>query len=116
MNGLGSQMQTLLERTIQVPKAAFAKAEDRPTVAQHFASLKVSKELVHSTEILVVDDIVTSGSMLLASVSRLQEAYPDLRIKAFALIRTMSGEEITEIINICAGSIRSRGERAVRNP
>ena len=65
---------------------------------------------------LVVDDVVTSGSMLLASVSKLKESYPNADIRAFALIHTMSGLEIEHMKDPCVGSITLRGERSGRNP
>jgi hypothetical protein len=113
---LGRDFQPVLERAVPVPKAAFQRPEARPTVQTHFASLKVSKELGSPSSILVVDDVVTSGSMLLACVSKLQESYPDSQIRAFALLRTMSGVEVESLVSMCVGTIRPRGERATRVP
>jgi predicted amidophosphoribosyltransferase len=112
----GSEIKYLIERTAAVPKAAFSKPADRPTVQQHFATLACTKEMELVASILVVDDVVTSGSMLLATVSRLTETYPAAEIRAFALIRTMSGQEIESIKNPCKGTISLRGERSSRFP
>lgn len=114
--GLGSDLQEFLERTIAVPKAAFQKPADRPTVSQHFASMRVSRELQAPAAILLVDDVVTSGGMLLACVSRLQEAFPQSRIDAFALVRTMSGMEVEALLDPCVGIVRLRGDRGHRVP
>ena len=114
--GLGSEMAELLRRTQAVPKAAFQKPADRPTISQHYDSLEVTEALAAADHILVVDDVVTSGGMLLACVSRLQETFPHATVAAFALIRTMSGEEIEQVVMPCTGTIRLLGDRGRRTP
>ena len=59
--------------------------------------------------LLVVDDVVTSGSMLIAAASLLQETFPEAEIKAFALLRTMSFGEVDAILAPCAGLISYEG-------
>jgi hypothetical protein len=115
-NGFGSDTQILLERAVQVPKAAFSKPSERPTVHTHFASLRVKNGIELGNSIMVVDDVVTSGSMLLASVSKLKDSFPSADIRAFALIRTMSGQEVAKIVGICTGKISLRGQRTSRTP
>ncbi len=114
--GLGAEVNELLRRTRAVPKAAFQKPADRPTVSQHYASLEVTEALAAADSILIVDDVVTSGGMLLACVSRLHETFPNANIAAFALIRTMSGEEIEQVVTPCIGTIRLNGDRGRRVP
>ncbi len=114
-NGLGLETRTLLERVTAVPKAAFSRPADRPTLQAHYDSLRVT-ELLEPRSIVLVDDVVTKGTMLLASATRLQEAMPRTRIRVFALIRTMSHVEIERIEEICEGKIEQRGERGVRVP
>lgn len=114
--GLGSVTSDLLERVDAVPKAAFQKPADRPTVIQHYNSMGVRPELDAPSAILVVDDVVTSGGMLLACVSKLQDAYPNAAIAAFALIRTMSGAELEAVVDACVGQVRLRGDRGQRTP
>lgn len=114
--GFGSEGATLLERTHAVTKAATAASADRPTPHNHYDSLAVRRELRRPPSILVVDDVVTSGGMLLACVSRLKEEFPDAEIAGFALIRTMSDREIENIYEPCVGTIRLRGTRSRREP
>jgi hypothetical protein len=114
--GLGAEVRELLRRTEAVPKAAFQKPADRPTVSRHYASLEVTEALAAPDSIVVVDDVITSGGMLLACVSRLRESFPQAEISAFALIRTMSGEEIEQIVTPCVGTIRLNGDRGRRSP
>jgi hypothetical protein len=112
--------EELIVREMPVPKAAFAKPSERPNASRHFSSLKVvvnpQTEFYKFNSLLVVDDVVTTGSMLLACVSRLKERFPQSNIKAFSLIRTMSKVEITEIVKICRGKITRYGERTSRVP
>lgn len=115
-NGLGSDTRVLLERTAPVAKAAFCAPADRPTIQQHYETLRVTDELVSPTEIVVIDDIVTRGTMFLAAVARLKEAYPAANVRAFALIRTMSGQEIPHILEPCRGAIYRRDAWGTRRP
>ncbi len=116
-HGLGKDSMELLERIVAVPKAAFAKTpEERPTIITHYASMAVKKGLEQPEDIMVVDDVVTSGGMLLASVSKLSDSFPNARIRAFAFIRTMSGMEVESFVAPCAGTITNRGERTRRVP
>jgi hypothetical protein len=114
--GFGSEVRVLLERTKAVRKAATAPAGERPTVQEHFDSLRVSPELARPVSILVVDDVITSGTMLLAAVSRVKEVFPLAQVRAFALIRTMSQGPIEQIYELCTGTIARRGERCARVP
>ena len=88
--GLGSRVARLLERTESIGKAAWSQSSERPTPLRHYETLAVQKDLLQVSEILVVDDIVTSGSALLGSANRLHDAYPDVPIKGFAAIRTIT--------------------------
>jgi hypothetical protein len=116
VNGLGIETRILLERVKAVPKAATSRPAERPTIQMHYDSLRVVGELLKPRSILLVDDVVTQGTMLLASATRLQEAFPDAQIRVFALIRTMSHTEIDRIEDICAGTIEPRGDHGVRTP
>ena len=88
--GMGTDVAPILQRTSAVQKSAFAKPGERPSVRKHFDSLTVLPELTKVRTIVVVDDVITMGSTLLACVGRLREAYPDTDITAFALVRTIS--------------------------
>ena len=114
--GFGAEVRVLLKRTRAVRKAATAPPGERPSVQDHYDSLAVVPELAQPNSILVVDDVITSGSMLLASVSRLSEAFPRARVRAFALIRTMSQGEIERIYQLCSGSVSRIGDRCIRAP
>ena len=88
--GLGKDVRSCLERTTAVAKSSRVNSEVRPKVIDHYNSMKVQKILVEPKEILVIDDIVTRGSTLLGSVNRLVDAFPNTKIRGFALMRTVS--------------------------
>src|SRR6266487_4662084 len=72
------------KRVAAVPKAAYAAGSDRPTPQQHLETMGVQGVLgLNPTEILVVDDVVTKGAMLLACVSLLQDAFPNATVRGF---------------------------------
>jgi len=106
--GLGAQWLPLLERLKAVPKSAFASKEEREdlTAEVHYDSFSVSVDLAAGTTLVLVDDVVTRGTTMLAGIARLQAAYPQAAVRGFALIRTMSSELITAVKAPCEGKIR----------
>lgn len=88
--GLGKEVVPCLRRTVSVPKSAWAEAQARPGVAEHLASIVAEPVLAAWSRLVVVDDVVTSGTTLLASASCLMATYPSVEVVAFGLIRTMS--------------------------
>ena len=60
-------------------------------------------------EIVLVDDVVTTGAALLGSANRLFESYGDTPIRGFAAMRTMSDpSQFNEAIDPVLGSITLR--------
>lgn len=114
--GLAHGVQPLLKRNVAVKKSAFQLPAERPTVQQHYDSLMVEASKAPTTKLLMVDDVVTQGSTILAAATRLAEAFPDAQIRAFAIVRTMSGAELEVFLDPCVGVIRPRQDRAVRTP
>ena len=66
-------------------------------------------------EIVVVDDVVTQGTMLLACASILQAAYSAAHIRGFAVIRTES-DYFQRILDPCVGRITRTGSYVNRHP
>jgi hypoxanthine phosphoribosyltransferase len=93
-------------------------ASDRPKALQHFESLDVRwREKNKPKEILLIDDIVTRGATLLGAANRLAAAFPDARIRAFAMMRTMSGpSNFNRITDPCTGWIELRDDDTYRVP
>ena len=95
---LGKEFDCLI-RTREFPKAAFAKPSDRPKAIDHYQTIDVQKGLETPRRILLVDDVTTRGATLLGSASRLHEAFPNVPIRAFAVLRTISNAEEFSSIN-----------------
>lgn len=102
---LGIEIFPCLERTEAVPKSAFAAKGERTKAERHFETLRVNEKFLVSRygHITVVDDFVTTGSMLLACASRLDQAYPDCKIVGFSLVRRV--DDVKELLNPCTGLI-----------
>ena len=90
--GLG-RVSTLLERVKRVLPSSRSSPRARPTPTEHYKSLKVRPVLSDVGEVVLVDDIVTRGHTLMGCAWRIEEAYPGVRIHAFAAIRTVSRKE-----------------------
>ena len=96
----------LLTRTKPVAKAAYASPGNRPSYQDHRNSIRIDLDLGIGERILVVDDIVTRGDTLFACVTILEEAYPEVDVRGFALVRTMGRvAEIEKIIDPVEGTI-----------
>jgi adenine/guanine phosphoribosyltransferase-like PRPP-binding protein len=61
--------------------------------------MAVQRDLSRVQDILIVDDIVTRGATLLGAANRLCESYPDVPIRAFAAMRTVSNPSIFRALN-----------------
>ena len=118
--GLGNVAWNALRRVRPVRKSATAPAGRRPTVDKHYDSFAIYAAAVPdvpAAQILLIDDVVTKGRTLLAAAMRVQEAFPDARIRAFALLRTMGlAAEVQRLLQPCVGEIRWRGGDAHRVP
>jgi hypothetical protein len=65
--------------------------------------------------ITLVDDVITRGSTFTGMVPRLQ-AYPEVTIVCFALVRTVSTGEVETILAPTEGTIPYREGQLVRQP
>ncbi len=86
--GLGDDTLTAVSRTTAVTKSAGSVA--RPTLDQHLASLTVQAGLRPPSRLLLIDDVVTSGTTMMACAIKLALAFPEIPVSAFALARVLS--------------------------
>jgi hypothetical protein len=122
--GLGGGIWPVLHRVCPVTKSATAVPGTRPSVAQHYESFAVApirmsydgsgQEPCH---LVLIDDVVTKGRTLLAAAARVQEAFPNAEIRAFALLRTLgSTRGLERLVDPCIGEIRWQRGDACRRP
>jgi len=90
--GLG-RVSPLLERVKGVNPSSRSSPKARPTPTQHFESLSVRRNLSQVEEVVLVDDVITRGHTLIACAWRIEEAYPGIKIHAFAAVRTVSNKQ-----------------------
>ena len=105
--GLGDHVETCLERTKGVVKAATAKSGERPGPQEHFDSISVRRQqsLQVPNALTIVDDVITRGATFLGVVPHLEAAFPGVPIRCFALVRTMSYGEILQLRDPVEGNI-----------
>jgi hypothetical protein len=115
--GLGVDVLPCLRRQHAVRKSATARPGERARPLEHFESLRVDRTLLEPDELLLIDDVVTRGATLLGAASRLHEAFPRARIRAFAVVRTISNpEEFVGMLAPVIGRISLRAGNAFREP
>jgi len=115
--GLGGVIWPGLKRISAVRKSATAPGFLRPSASKHYHSFAVGPCDAPPERILLVDDVVTKGRTLIAAATRVHEAFPQVPIRAFALLRTMGLEDdVVRLVDPCVGEIRWRGGDAHRRP
>jgi hypothetical protein len=117
--GLATNAWKGLLRIRAVTKSATAAPGRRPTVLAHYDSLSVAAgtDLPDDARLLLIDDVVTKGRTLLAAAMRLHDAFPQARITAFALLRTLGFKDhLPGLLAPCVGRIGWRAGDAHRNP
>lgn len=87
--GLGKRVQ-LLQRAYPVNRSSTSKPSDRPLPKVHYDSLRVTKAFDEFSDIVLVDDVITRGHTILGAAWRLGDMYPDVKVVAFAAVRTVS--------------------------
>ncbi len=82
--------EPLLRRTRPVPSSAgVARAANRPSARLHAETIEASTRLVgEAPSLLIVDDVLTKGATMMGCAVALRAAYPDAKIKGFAVGRT----------------------------
>lgn len=77
----------------------------------HYDSLALENDLIAETgkDIVIVDDVITRGATLFAAYSLFEENYIGRKVHVFALIRTISSEEISGLFDPCHGTINYYG-------
>lgn len=96
---LARRWEPMLRRTAHVEKSA--TLTDQRTVGRHLDTIEAAPPIDYGRKIVVVDDVITSGATLFAATQTLADAFPDAAVRAFALIRTLSDEEIPETEDQC---------------
>ena len=116
-NGVGKAAWQGLRRIRAVRKSATAASATRPTVAAHYESFRVEQPSFRVASVVLIDDVVTKGRTLFAAAARLTEAFPDVPVRAFALLRTRGLiSAVDHLLEPCIGEIRWNGSDARRIP
>jgi hypothetical protein len=116
--GLGAGVVPALLRVKAVPKSAFAKWGERPTVTTHLESMEAAAALLKdATHVTVVDDVITKGPTLYAGCVLVKEALPHADVRAFGLVRTMGYvPDVPQILEPVTGTLRHVFDNVVREP
>ena len=96
---LGKELNCLIRKEV-VLTSHLTRPEDRPKAIDHYRTIDVQTNIGEAPKsILLVDDFITKGATLLGAASRLNEAFPNIPISAFVIMRTISNPVDFEKIN-----------------
>jgi predicted amidophosphoribosyltransferase len=88
------RVSTLLERIERVNPSSRSGSEDRPSPLLHFQTIRLQGNLPANVKcVILVDDIVTRGHTFMGCAWKIEEAYPDVSIHAFAAVRAVSNPD-----------------------
>lgn len=116
--GFGSRVLPCLQRHTAVGKAATASPKDRPRARAHFDSLEVVAPMDLPASVTLIDDVITRGAQMLGGAWRIWAVRPDVVVRCFAVIRTISKpEEFSTVAAPCTGHVTLlRDEECYRAP
>jgi predicted amidophosphoribosyltransferase len=112
--GLGQDILPLVSRTTAVPKSAGSAT--RPSLDQHIDSLTVQARLSPPSRLLLVDDVVTSGTTMMACAIKLAQAFPGVPVSGFALARVQSTGDPSRVFDPLVERVTINGQRCSRGP
>jgi hypothetical protein len=124
-HGHGLAVHPVLRRVVPVKTAHLSASGQRPGVTDHRHSLGVISDLsvTGAAKLCLVDDVVTTGSTVLAAAKVLRKAFPGARVTGWALLGTVSKglEELTnplspklEVVEYSHGNMARRRIAAAR--
>ena len=107
--GLGGYVVPCLIRSKPVNKSSWSIPSQRPLPSEHYDSLKVEQTVTELNEVILIDDVITRGSTLIAAANKLIDSFPKIKIESFAAIRTISNPlEFRNWFNPVEGTITFR--------
>jgi hypothetical protein len=115
--GLGADVACVLRRHTPVAKSSWAAHGDRTPPMGHYETIDVDKKLIPQTApaIVVVDDVITKGSMAIACAARVREAFPRADVRWFAMVRTKGLiPDVDRLVEPFVGTIKFANGKAIR--
>jgi len=107
--GLGAGMDPCVVRCVTIKSSKKCAPDERPTVKDHLASMALEGHpcLDAPRRVILVDDLVTRGSTMLAAAEVARGRYPSSLIAGFALAATlMPDAEFSVQVDIRISKIR----------
>ncbi len=98
----GAEVVTILERTKQVKQSSRVRARERPTVGDHYGSMRVTgfaddilTAVREGKRIVLVDDAITKGRTQFAAAALLRERFSGIPVVGFSMQYAPYGRDIS---------------------
>lgn len=115
--GLGGSICPGLVRIKPVAKSAFAGKGNRPEVTDHIDSIEWRGDFPPTGILLLVDDVVTKGSVMAGCAAVLRSTFPGAEVAGFAMVRTMGlVSDVAKLVDPCTGRITYSNGNVYRRP
>lgn len=93
-HGFAHEVRGVVKRESPIRKAATSAPGQRPTLTDHVSSMRAETSALESPEAaVIVDDVVTSGTQILAIAGVLRQKWPTTRLLAWAAVRTVTNDK-----------------------
>jgi hypothetical protein len=120
-SGLGRAVNPCIQRIEPISASHTRIAGQFPSLEEHRKTLSLadaSPLFSDMQDLVLVDDIVTSGTTSLACALRIWERYPQATVRLFAFSRSIDHDlaRWEDVVEATRGTISQSGVRATRRP
>ena len=99
-NGLAYEVCDILYRKTPIRRSSHCNgAEERPSIQEHIQSIDLKNNILSTKKITIIDDVLTLGRTTYACAKLLNDRFPNIEIRIFAVMRTRNKDKYDDVKN-----------------